>query len=180
MQLRIKSPYPPVHAIRHREHLTVAASFLPGAEDPTRISHQLLEGRGFTLPLHGLLDYSCVPRLAQPRCLGAARGAEHKEAGSRDFGGAEAPPFRQPPWRWRGTKQKHAGASQVSRQRGQPPKLSAGPLFLSSRQGPPRTVLGNPDGQQQQGFNYPERDATPQSFPHLSKCDCEFTLTPNL
>ncbi|MGO8734168.1 MAG: hypothetical protein ACLQVM_15450, partial [Terriglobia bacterium] len=45
-------------------------------------------------PLRGRPDYSksCTPGSLQPQ---AARGAERTEGGSRDFGGAEAPPFRQ-------------------------------------------------------------------------------------
>ncbi len=40
-----------------------------------------------------------IPVLRAPRSLRlqAARGAERTEGRSRDFGGAEAPPFRQPP-----------------------------------------------------------------------------------
>jgi hypothetical protein len=45
-------------------------------------------------PLQGLPDYS---RASRPAQLAAASCAGRTEGGSRDFGGAKAPPFRQPP-----------------------------------------------------------------------------------
>jgi hypothetical protein len=47
-------------------------------------------------PLQGLPDYSCVPCPAQSVSRRTARGTGPTEGGSRDFGGAEAPPFRHP------------------------------------------------------------------------------------
>ena len=57
------------------------------------------EGRGFNPAVSDASNYSPVSRPAQSRRRGTARGAGPTEGGSRDFGGAEAPPFRQPPKR---------------------------------------------------------------------------------
>ncbi len=59
-----------------------------------RFSPRNWKGGALAPPLQGLLDYS---RASRPAQLAAASCAGRTESGSRDFGGAEAPPFRQPP-----------------------------------------------------------------------------------
>jgi len=60
-------------------------------------SPRVWKGGASAPPLQGLPDYSSVPCPAQSRACGTARGTGPTEGGSRDFGGAEAPPFRQSP-----------------------------------------------------------------------------------
>ena len=49
-------------------------------------------------PLQDVSEYFCVPRPAQLAAASCA-GRGTKRERSRDFGGAKAPPFRQPPFR---------------------------------------------------------------------------------
>ena len=60
-------------------------------------SHHGIGGAG--LQPRRYKTFQIIPVFRTPRSLRpqAARGAEPTEGGSRDFGGAEAPPFRQPP-----------------------------------------------------------------------------------
>src|SRR5271157_1134556 len=71
-------------------------STLAGPLSP-HFSPRVWKGGASAPPLQGLPDYSCVPYPAQSRRRRTARGTGPTKGGSRDFGGAEAPPFQQPP-----------------------------------------------------------------------------------
>ena len=99
-------PMSPANAGFPKSRIPAYPRFSPWAN--LHFSPRAWKGGASAPPLQGPPDYSCVPCPAQSVSRRTARGTGPTEGGSRDSGGAEAPPFRQPikslaagPWRER-------------------------------------------------------------------------------